>query len=324
MAERKGNVRYPMTRHRIRSARRTVHARRSVGIGNDFEIARLQFAQRGLAGKELQTWLLGGEAGGKACRFGTVGRVGQFALGENPQQIVSGHLGQQPADAPDIDQVDAVAQSTVGIRGFHECPSRGALITRAQFMTPNPRLKTSARLPRNRVGDADRLSSAHPGSGWRSVAMPGTVSACRHSSASAASIAPAAAMVSPNAHLNDVTTGISRPNTRRMAAASERSDAAVPLPCATIKAISAGATPASPNASSIAAAIPSPLAPVDKTPAASVLKPAPRTSPRTRAPRAAAADRVSSTIAAAPSPTISPLLAASKGRIASVVNSPRR
>ena len=67
-------------------------------------------------------------------------------------------------------------------------------------------------------------------------------------SASTASMMPAAAIRCPIAHLKPVTGGIAAPNTLRIAAASERSDCGVPLPCATIMPTSAARVRASSSA----------------------------------------------------------------------------
>src|SRR5207237_411897 len=72
------------------------------------------------------------------------------------------------------------------------------------------------------------------------------------SSASTASMIPAAAIRCPNAHLNAVAGGAPVPKTRRIAAASEASDCGVPLPCAAIIPTSAARIPASASAASLA------------------------------------------------------------------------
>src|SRR5579885_3882 len=202
-----------MAVHRRRRASRALDARRSVRRGDNFEVAGFQFPQRGLAGKQFEAGFLGRETCRQAGRFRSAPGVGQFALREDPQQVRAWCFGQQTAHPRDINQVDAVERTGWNAGSLHEDWPRSPFMTRALHMPPKPRFSTSAMSPCRGVSETARLRPSKAGSGWRSAAIAGAVAARRHQSAITASSAPAAAMVWPKAHLNEVTTGAPAPNT---------------------------------------------------------------------------------------------------------------
>ena len=157
---------------------------------------------------------------------------------------------------------------------------------------------------------------------WLKSGCPGTICCFNACKATTTSRMPEAAIRWPKAHLKAVVGGMSCPKTLRNAAASEASEALVPLPCATIIPISLTVTR-------------HPRAPTrlrgggrhhpnegQRSPAASVTEPEPKNSPRMAAPRVLAEASVSSNTAPAPSPKTVPFLSTSNGRTASGAISP--
>jgi len=216
-----------------------------------------------VTGPQLRPAIALNSAGFNLAR--TIGPViGQLLLGEEAREAIRRIFAQQPLDASDLDRVDSTPLQRA--RAFAHL----ARSSTAALVPAKPRHSTSAIGLRGTCGCADTDRPAHSGSSSRSVAMPGTTLDLSAASATTVSTMPAAAIRCPNDHLSPVTGGMAGPNTRRIATASEASDARVPLPCATIIPTFAAATPASSSACSIARVGPSPSARMASRPRPSV------------------------------------------------------
>ena len=237
-----GDARAVEDRLRVRAAD---DLRRAVAVARDGEVRRLDAPGRELARKELHARFLRGVARGEARRApGPVAAVGELLRGEDLRRARRRRFARAAARCARSRRVSmpqrtgACAAAPAGDRGqarAARAPAAPRRCRRSRGRGP-ARHRCAAPAPR-----ATPAGPRTPGSSVASVAMPGTDFARSAASAIVVSTMPAAAIRCPIAHLNAVTGGHRAPNTRRSAAASEASDCAVPLPCATIMPTSAGA-----------------------------------------------------------------------------------
>src|SRR6185503_15014969 len=279
----------------------------AIGVALHGEIRDRNYPQRRFAGKEFAARFLRGETAGETRHASGAGaRVDEFLCTEKQGKLLGCSVLEQPLDPGELDGIQAATRALRRFH-FHRSLVASARTSKATFMPPKPRHRTSARSLRGRCGAREAGKEPNSGSSEFKVGTPGTIPSRSAFRANTRSSRPDAAIKWPKAHLNPVTGGGLAPNTRRRARTSDASEARVPLPWATIRPMAEAGTPASANAISMARLKPSPSGRTSTIPLASVVQPKPRNSPRMAARRAWASSTVSSMTAAAPSPKTVPL-----------------